>query len=248
MHPIVSLETARQALEKHRNGEPWSAAPYIQWIGAGPKFDVERPKSLRDKLEGLRSEFPPDALPRNQAKDFEAHAAPLVHAELDLDPTVAASREFWLWLNFAAADGSFLRIVDWRFGSQTSIGMENYGVVNKAGVWEGLFARLWWRGNLGFEPEGEDPYDIARRGDLDIWRSHIIRQEYGRCRELAVGLIRYQYPDDDPDSRRLTNDVLRELVKRLRMLDATTAYETLSSEQMLAVIQTNVERIRTAVD
>lgn len=247
-HPSLSIEPARQALEKRRQGEPWSASPYIQWTGTGNPFEERIAAGLYEQLMSLRREFPRDALPRNMGMRFEALAAPLVHSQLGLDPSTATSREFWLWLTFGSPDGGCADIVDWRFGSHHDIGPENYGIVSRGQLREGLFARLWLRGEIGYDPDSQDPYSLARRGDMDIWRSHVIREEYGRVRPLAAALIRYQCPDEAPDSRRLTNKVLRELAKRLRILDATIAYETLGSDELARIIDENAKSIMSSSD
>lgn len=247
-HPSLSVEPARQGLEKRRRGEPWSASPYVQWTGVGHSFEERLAADLLEELSNLSRDFPDDALPRNMGMTFEALAAPLVHSRLRLDAATATSREFWLWLSFAACDGRYADIVDWRFGGRLDIGPENYGIVSRGQLREGLFARLWLRGDIGYDASSEDPYSLARRGDMDIWRSHVMREEYGRFRPLAAALIRYQYPDASPESRRLTNKSLRELAKRIRMLDATIAYETLEPDQLARIIEENANSIVSSAD
>ena len=247
MYPIIALETGKECLEKRRNDEPWSASPFVRWLGHGDKFNEGKAASLFKALQQIRQEIGVDPLPSNRGKDFEAPASEAVHRELQLDVEVAASRQFWLWLTFAAHEGRFVEFVDWRFGTQKNgIDDVNYGIVRRAGTWEGLFARLWWRGNTGFDPKFRDPYQIARRGNVDIWRSHVIRQEYGRCRQVAWALIRYQYPDNAPESKTLTVKELRELAKRLRIVDASVSYEALEESDVRDLISNNVRQIRNA--
>jgi hypothetical protein len=173
---------------------------------------------------------------------FEAPASEIVHSVLGLTPQAASSREFWLWLTFAGSGGALASMVDWRFGSKESIDPVNYGITTRASVWEGLFARLWWRGHVGFDESAEDKYDLAKRGDVDLWRSHIIRQDYGRCRNLARALVRYQYAQSDPSIRTLTNKQLRELAKSLRIVDASVSFESLDQDALSDIIRENAER------
>lgn len=241
--PILSIEAARECLEKKRRDVAWSATPYVKYIGSGDDFDQSGASKLLEKLNQLRSQLP-DPLPKTRGKDFESPACALVHNNLALDVVAASSREFWLWLTFAAEGGRFVEIVDWRFSAGNQIDDVNYGITTRAGTWEGLFARLWLRGNIGYDPEGSDPYELARRGDIDIWRSHIIRQEYGRCANVARALVKYQYPSSEDDTATLKVAELRELAKRLRMIDASTSYEVLDEDRINSLIGECVAAIR----
>lgn len=241
--PILSIEGARDCLDKRRRDESWSATPYVKHIGEGDEFDQTGTSALLSKLNELKSTLP-DPLPKTRGKDFEAPACALVHESLNLDSVAASSREFWLWLTFGAEGGRFADIVDWRFSAGSRIDDVNYGITTRAGTWEGLFARLWWRGNIGYDPNAEVRYEIAKRGDIDIWRSHIIRQEYGRCANVARALIKYQYPSSEDDATTLKIAELRELAKRLRIIDASMSYEMLDEGQINALIGESVAAIR----
>jgi hypothetical protein len=86
-----------------------------------------------------------------------------------------------------------------------------------------------------YDPAGPDPYDLAKRGDVDIWRSHIIRPEYARCPVVRRELIRFQYPDAT-GKRTLKNVHLRELVKLIRIGEASIAYELLDEKEVASII------------
>ena len=242
--PTLSLDHAGEALERRREAKPWSGSPLVRWIGTGSKFAEDRVDTLYSHIEELVKSFGVDPLPANKGGDFEARACPVVHQSLGLDPSSAPNREFWLWLTFVASEGRFTDFVDWRFGTQAHIANVNYGIGSKSEIWEGLFARLWLRGNIGRDPMAAEAYGIAKRGGIDIWRSHVIRQEYGRCHLLARQLVRYQHPDSDPDSRTLTVAELRELAKRLRVVDASVSYEVLDESQIEELIERNVGIVR----
>jgi hypothetical protein len=179
--------------------------------------------------------------------EFEGPASRMVHEGLGIGADAAGSREFWLWLTFVAGDGMFADLVKWRFGTQKSIDLVNYGIGRRSEMWEGLFARLWWRGNTGYAADAPEPYEIAARGDADLWRSHIIRQEYGRCRPVARALVEYQYPT--PQSKaRLEIVQLRALAKRLRIVEASVGYELLCEEDIGKLIKEYVEQIKSSQD
>ena len=204
-YPGLNIETARNGLEARRSDSMWSGIDSVRQFGTGvPDFDESCAASLLRKLNTLKDQFGVDSLGQSKGKDFEARASGIVHSELSsLDADTATSREFWLWLTFVACRGDFFDLVVWRFGDPVTVNPVNFGITTKSSIREGLFARLWWRGNIGFDPTSDPPYTISRRGDIDIWRSHIIRQEYGRCRNVVKSLIRYQHPDEDLDNKTL---------------------------------------------
>jgi hypothetical protein len=247
MFPTLSIEAARQAQVKRQAGEPWSGTPFVRWVGEGSKFPESRADVLLDKLSELRASLAAEPLPTNKGKEFEGPASALVHKELQICPRTAGNREFWLWLTFVAADGAYADIVDWRFGTQESIDPVNFGIARRSAMWEGLFARLWLRGNIGFDAASQDPYRIAKKGDIDIWRSHIIRTEYGRCKPVAHALLNYQYPDGTSE-KPLSVKELRELAKKLRIADASISYELLDGGAIKEIIEDNVERIRASAE
>lgn len=247
IYPTLPIEAAREALSKREISEPWSGTSLVRWVGDGPKFDEAKAVVLLEKLKELKEQVEAGSRPSKRGMDFEGLASGLVHESLGLCPRAAGSREFWLWLTFVAADGGFADLVDWRFSGEEKINSVNYGIGRQSVIWEGLFARLWLRGNIGHDSASSDPYRIAKKGDIDIWRSHIIRQEYGRCRSVAHALINYQYPDGK-SGRPLTVKQLRDLAKRLRMVDASMSYELLPGGRIKDLIETNVERIKSTAD
>ena len=242
-YPTIDVGTGQDALEHHKNLERVPLDGHVSWVGEGDEFPVDAAEWLLGELTELRNSIDPERLSRAEGGTFESRAAPIVHERLSLDRVVGGDHGFWRWLTFVGANGDLLELVDWRFsdaneGHSTAV---NYGL---GSIWEGMFARLWLRGEIGFEPDAKDQYSIAKRGDMDIWRSHVIRQEYGNCPNLARALVRYQYPDKKPESRTLKNPEIRELAKRLRVRDACFAFELLDKKQLVDIIDEIVHEIR----
>jgi hypothetical protein len=158
--------------------------------------------------------------------EFEAKACEVLHRRLPLPRRVAGDRDFWSWLTFAAEDGRFASLVDWRFGLEAH--PANYGVTTPGSFREGLFARLWWRADIGFVHDETDPYQLARYGDQDIWRSHIFRTRYGRNREFARSFLTTIYNGAE---RKQPLAVEREMAKLARARHAGTALEVLDAPQ-----------------
>lgn len=243
-YPTLSRTDCRTLLHQHRADNQWDASPFVDLVGSGAPLDLAAVSRLVKALAELRVSFNAAALPTAQGRKFEAQACTIVHRELRIEVGVASNSSFWRWVTFGAGDGELCRLVDWRFGTQSSIADVNYGISSKASMWEGLFARLWWRGHLGYSEESDDRYSVARRGDMDIWRSHILRQEFGRCGNVARALVCYQYPATHTGRRgRLRVQHLRELAKRLRILHASMAFELLSYEGAFQMVERQAQRV-----
>lgn len=242
--PTLSIDAARALVEKKQKGEAWYDSRLERVADSSFEFDRDSVDKLADDLGALRERFGGKALAKTKGKLFEADACPIVHQNLRLSPDCASSPEFWAWLTLLAADGIFADIVDWRFGGYETIKPRNYGIARPSEIFEGLFARLWFRGEIAFEPKSKDPYTLARRGDIDIWRSHLFRQEFGRCHAVQRALLRYQYPDATPTKKTLSTGEIRKLVKRLRIANATLSYELLDVEAVTEVISTIVQELR----
>jgi hypothetical protein len=242
--PALGIESARGLVEKRLKGEEWFDARLERVVESTFDFDRNSVDKLADELAIVRERFGGKYLPKNKGKGFEADACVIVHQRLRLSPECASSPEFWAWLTLLAADGLFAEIVDWRFGGYDSIKPRNYGIARPSEIFEGLFARLWFRGEMAYEPKAKDPYTLAKRGDIDIWRSHLFRQEFGRCYAVQRALLRYQYPDANPTKKTMSTGEIRKLVKRLRIANATLSYELLDVETVTEVISTIVQELR----
>jgi hypothetical protein len=243
-YPGITIDVAKALVEKRGDRVPWHDSRCERIIASDFEFDRKLLEPLEEGLVVLREKYGGRVLPKTRGKAFEADACEVVHRTLRLGPDCASAPEFWAWLTLIASDGVFAELVDWRFGAYEAIKPRNYGVARQSELFEGLFARLWFRGELAFEPKESDPYTLAKRGDIDIWRSHLFRQEFGRCSSVQRALLRYQYPDTNPTKKTLSNGDIRKLAKRLRIANATLSYELLDVEAVTEVISTIVEELR----
>jgi hypothetical protein len=237
-YPTIERGVAQNMLERFQDGRP--APPderHTKWVGDGARLEEKTIQAVLDSLEECKSQFPEDRLPQNQGRNFEREATPILHSGLDIGRLVAGDPGFWRWVTFFALDGSFRSIVDWRFSTSFPVAADNYGL---GSIWEGLFARLWIIGDIGFNEHADDPYDLSRTGDQDFWRSHIIRQDYARSRNMARALIHFQFPDGRDGKPRLKVAEIRELVKRVRTRNSSIAFELMDGKDLLDFL----ERIR----
>jgi hypothetical protein len=84
---------------------------------------------------------------------------------------------FWRWLSNIANSGSFWKFVKWRFESDKQV---NWGITSPGSIIEVYFYRAWLRGHKMFDANLSDPFHYAKLGSSDVWRSHILRQDFGR--------------------------------------------------------------------
>ena len=237
----IKADRAREILEKLRAGEPVDEEREVEIRGSGE--DVEpRLVELARKLDEIRSNYPPVLKQRDpRGGAFEAEACVEVHRRLPFDPAMLADHDWWTWL----AVFYFRELVDWRHGfEKRTAAPANFGIGARN---ENLLYRMWLRADIGYDPDRRDPYELARRGDQDFWRSHVLRQGYGRCRELVKALVIYQFSNSAQHGPTLRTDELRELAKRLRRIQANVMFECLDRDAALELVRSEAERAKRAV-
>ena len=164
---------------------------------------------------------------------FERRAASIVHECLNLIPRIAGDPGFWLWLTFAA-DGELAELVDWRYGKEElGSAAEHYYGFDK--IKQGMYGYLWLRANAVYDVTLEDPYELTRRGDVDVWQSHIIRVDYGSVPTLSRAFIRFAFPSEDEQS--LSRDEYRKLAVELTRRNASMSFELLDDDAALAFVE-----------
>lgn len=235
-YPTVSISDAKLTLEAWRAGD--HRRPSATYIGdSSDVFDEEMVDDVSRAIQELRKRLGEPSDRRYWAR-FEGNAAAVIHESLEIPPEVASDHEFWLWLVFGSGYDYPAQLVNWRHGrgeAPFDARDSNYGITTNLEA--GFFSRAWLRGDIGYDPSRDDPYELALRGDQDLWRSHILRTEYGQIPQIARALLVFQYPDDDPDHPAVSNDTIREMAKELRRRHASEAFELMSEDQARALIE-----------
>lgn len=237
----LKSQHALGTLEALRRGDPVDEAEVVELRGSGEDIEGVLP-CLAEKLHEIKSKFPQRLRRRDPAGGaFEAEACVEIHRALPFDPSMLADYEWWTWL----AVFRFRELVDWRHGSDISgAAPANFGIGNGA---ENLLYRMWLRADAGYDPKRNDPYELARRGDQDFWRSHVFRQGYGRCRELVRALVLYQFPDGSAREPTLKISEMRELAKRLRRMHPNIVFEYLDEDSASELVRREAERAKQTV-
>lgn len=227
--PTVSIAEGRRTLDALRNGESYT--PETTWVGTGlDSFNLDLVDDVAVELQSIRRNLgePDKGDPRYFAR-FEGLAARAVHETLRLPPSVGVDHEFWIWLVLGGQHDYLAKMVTWRHGVDSdAYGARdsNYGLTTD--LENGLYSRVWLRADLVFDERRDDPYELAERGDQDLWRSHFLRTEYGQIPEMVRALLLFQYPDSSPDAPVVKTRVMREMAKELRRRHAASAYELLT--------------------
>jgi hypothetical protein len=182
---------ALQTLEDLRNDKQINLRQVVEIRGHGDDLKALKDvlRDLKNKLNEIRSKYPLILRPHDPSGGkFESEACSIVHSTLPPDPCMLGDYEWWTWLAIVR----FRDLVEWRYGPSKPTAPANFGIGSGS---ENLLYRMWLRADIGYDPKRKDPYELARRGDQDFWRSHVFRQSYGRCRTLVRALILYQFPE-----------------------------------------------------
>jgi hypothetical protein len=194
---------------------------------------AELEESLRDCVQGGGREV---------AMAYEAEASVLVHQGLPEHPALG-DPEFWTWL--AVVHGPELVVqryaINRRSGAAKIPGSDNFSSRSSP---ENLFFRLWFRGEIGYCEELDDPYFYARCGDIDIWRSHLFRQGYADARPFAHALLSFQYPEGPSGRPRLGVNLIRALVKRLRRARTNIFFEFMDIARSIEFIENEYRKMQ----
>ncbi len=227
-YPTLSLEAARRAFEGYKADRSIESLVKESTVQVrGPAFDEAQSVSLSNVLMELAYEIDRPGYP------FERQAASLVHRHLGLHPIIAGDAGFWRWLTFSA-DGELAELVDWRYPKrETGHAREQYfgfGLLK-----DGMYAYLWFCAQSVLEPDLEDPYELSRRGDVDVWQSHVVRIDFGSVPQLARAFIRFVFPNEG--TQYLSREQYRQLAKEVTRRNASMAFELLDDSESLELIR-----------
>jgi hypothetical protein len=225
-YPTLNIADAVRYLNQKRSGgEPEPLTVGEVQHGEALDWD-EIALELKTELSKLQKEIGPiEGKGGGKGAQFEAKASEIVHRILPRQHPALFDPGFFLWLTVV----HFYDLVQWRFGETGKL--MNFGVANRV---EGLMYRLWIRGEVGFDPKNKDPYILARRGDVDFWRSHIIRQSYANARCFAKALLAYQFSGE---KGKMSIEQIRALAKRLRRAKTNMVVDLLEAAEATQFIE-----------
>lgn len=237
-YPVIYPEDALRYLKSRQQDGGVMLEDIRRTAGSGEAISRDGLDDLRARLLRLKKKFPAKLRAKDpQGGKFESDACAIVHACVaDVDRRALADHDFWTWL---AAD-YLADILEWRFGVDGRPAQPaNYGIGTRT---ENMFFRLWLRADLG-KAGGSDPYELARFGDQDLWRSHLLRQGYANARSIVRALLKLQagklMQGNKPAKKVAGGDEpegVRMLAKRLRRMRANVIFEYLTPVQADALV------------
>lgn len=236
-YPILKREKADDLFVRLSQGQKTAVIAEEQIVGDGPDvLDGVDLQGLHRELKNLWSRCKGS----NKSAIFEAEGSAIVHSAMPHLPAyVATDPEFWMWLTFIPCDGKFADLVVQRFGKAAKSVNFSLGPLP-----ESLYFRLWWRGSRG----SDNNYDIAKRGDIDLWRSHIIRIESPMSDMMLKAFIKTIMPEPNQVKVPLKQTIIRALAVKVTARHASCAYETLSEDQCLALVNSLLQEVTAEVE
>ena len=85
------------------------------------------------------------------------------------------------------------------------------------------------------DPKCDDPYEYAKRGTGDFWRSHILRTDLGKDRTFVRAFLDFNFDADG--TRKISDKKLRaNLIPGLRAWASMGTFSHLSYEECTEII------------
>lgn len=234
----ISHEVASLLWNQRKNGEEIlftdSDAEVIGPDGSDLLSDLEL-EDLVDRLDDLKGNYNGKQRSASVAGKVDAEACEIVHSELStkLDISELSQIGFWRWLSIVARSGYFWDFIDWRIGGDQQL---NWGVVGPGSIVEVYFYRAWLRGHKMIEPGSSDPYKYAKIGASDVWRSHLLRVEFGRDREFVKAFLDTVY-DEQGKTLIGTKELRTELIPAIRAWTSGGMFAHLSYKENLELLK-----------
>ena len=159
----------------------------------------------------------------------------IVHSELSPLASVYQFSQigFWRWLSNVANSGFFWEFIMWRFNGDVRV---NWGITTQSQIIEVYLYRAWLRGHKMYDVRESDPYRYAKLGSSDVWRSHILRQDFGRDREFVKAFLDSIYNDKGKTVIQ-TKELREQVVPALRAWTSGSTFTHLSYKENLELIR-----------
>jgi len=154
---------------------------------------------------------------------FDPPAAVELHRQLALDLAAAADKSFWAYL----AAVRLPDLVRWRWGI-TEEG--EYPPANRfRGGWKNTFRRLWYRADMAYRDDLDDPYRYVDVGGEDFWVG-LLEREISECRNVVRELLPYWARLEESGKASMADH--RRFFIVLRLLRPYRAYERLQGDTL----------------
>lgn len=238
--PNIDIETAQRVWESHIHQSFNNLDYRTEFASERDHTSVELNDTdlidLHEQLSEIRLKYE-DKNMKRCGGNVDAEIVEAIHSCFQSQTNVYELSQpgFWMWLSNMAIDGFFWDFIKWRFGDDAAL--INWGITTSVNfLIEGYFSRAWLKGHKMYNPEYSDPYKYARIGSSDIWRSHILRQEFGQDQEFVKAFLDTIY------SNGLNNDKIRKvLIPAIRAWTANATFSHLNYAECKNLLQELIE-------
>ena len=215
----LSIEEARLESDTRHPAATYAAT-------GGNRIKENALKVLQQELrDSARQSGYPDTPSSSQKRDFDAISGQLLHQKMYITPSEAAKPEVW---NFIACI-LLPDIVRWRFpGSGGVTSKERFQGKNRG--MRNTFGRVWWRAQILYLPDKENPYTLLYKlGEDELVQ---IMERPGIAGSPALGAqISASFLTASADNDGISGpEILRDAMKRLRRLLPLVSFDALDDE------------------
>lgn len=242
------IQVARAALSER--GKVPNLGAYEVVKGSGEPLDEGILDSLAARIRALQAQLSKD---REPPEELDRKCFDLVHSRLPADERLMLG-DMAFWTRFAITKLS--EVVYARFpGRKGRINLDNFGLGSRKECWP---YKLWVRGEISLEEGAKDPYALGRLGGVDIWTSHVHRQNFMSIRPIFREVFSFQYPrnlkgkpllfegEEDPKKHGVAG--FRSLIRRLSENWASVEYSCLDETEAAVLVRIHAKGLHRADD
>ena len=231
------IDAAREALSQRTPVPDLSECEIT--AGAGEFLDEEVLKTLAGKIRKIQAEVSKSKL---GFEELDRRSFDIIHEVIPRDETLLLA-DMGFWTRFAIV--YLEEIIHARFpGRKGKTNLDNFGLGSRKECWP---YKLWVRGEISYDEKASDKYRLGRFGGVDMWTSHVHRQNFMNIRPIFRGVLTFQYPaelkgapllfEGEEDEEKGGRPGLRTLIKRLRENWACVEYTMLSDAEAKALVR-----------
>jgi hypothetical protein len=242
------LGAARSALNGRKKLP--NLVKYEATIGNGDPFDDSVLETVALGIRKLQASIVKE---KGRPEDLDGTCFELIHSSLPRDELLMLG-DMNFWTRFAIT--KLWDVIYWRFpGKGGRLNLDNFGLGSRKECWP---YKMWVRGEVSFNESGKDKYALGRNGGVDIWTSHVHRQNFMSIRPVFREVFAFQYPkqlkgapllyegEEDPKKRGVPG--FRTLIKRLRENWASVEYSCLTDSEAAALVRIHSKGLHRADD
>jgi hypothetical protein len=229
-------DAAREALLQRQKVPDLST--YESVVGSGDAIDESILKNVANRIRKAQIELTKS---KRGPEELDRACFDVLHAAIPRDELMLGDMAFWT--RFAIVE--LADVIHHRFpGRLGKTNLDNFGLGSRKECWP---YKLWVRGELALDEKQKDKYRLGRLGGVEMWTSHVHRQNFMTVRQLFRSVLTFQYPDElrgkpylfegEEAAVKGGKPGIRTLIKRLRENWASVEYSLLTDREATALVR-----------